>query len=383
MKDYRRARAVDGVDLVVHAGERVALARPERRGQDHDAADDPRRRQPRRGIGDDRRLPAREEAQPAPRRTSGSRPATSRSPSACACASTCSCTGSSTASPIRHRRSRRASQRFRVEHLADAMGTELSSGQRTLIGIVRATLHRPRLLVLDEPTASLDPDVALRVRTGLLELCARDGCALLMTSHDMSDVEQVCERVVFLSQGRVVADAHAARGRGAVRARRPRRRVPPTRRPARTDRRRSRAITRERTGPDRSGGGRCSCTARPRRRCGSARSRAGTRTCWCAARTACSTSRCGRSSTCCCSARSPRSSATATVRRVAGRGLPARRHRALARHLPVADRAEHGLPRGDVDPQPAEHDGDAGARGRVRRGRRAVRHGEARAWASA
>ena len=58
-------------------------------------------------------------------------------------------------------------ERFRITHLADAMGTELSSGQRTLIGIVRATLHRPRLLVLDEPTASLDPDVALRVRTGL------------------------------------------------------------------------------------------------------------------------------------------------------------------------------------------------------------------------
>ncbi len=81
------------------------------------------------------------------------------------------------------------------------MGTELSSGQRTLIGIVRATLHRPRLLVLDEPTASLDPDVAQRVRAGLLDICDRDGTALLMTSHDMSDVVQVCERVVFLSHG--------------------------------------------------------------------------------------------------------------------------------------------------------------------------------------
>ena len=101
----------------------------------------------------------------------------------------------------------RALARFRVAHLADAMGTELSSGQRTLIGIVRATLHRPRLLVLDEPTASLDPDVALRVRTGLLDLSREFGCALLMTSHDMSDVEQVCERVVFLSHGTVVADA--------------------------------------------------------------------------------------------------------------------------------------------------------------------------------
>jgi ABC-2 type transport system ATP-binding protein len=109
--------------------------------------------------------------------------------------------------------------RFRITHLADAMGNELSSGQRTLIGIVRATLHRPQLLVLDEPTASLDPDVAQRVRRGLLDLCERDGAAMLMTSHDMSDVEQVCERVVFLSHGRIIADGPpsevaAAYGRG-------------------------------------------------------------------------------------------------------------------------------------------------------------------------
>jgi ABC-2 type transport system ATP-binding protein len=97
-------------------------------------------------------------------------------------------------------------ERFRVTELGDAMGNELSSGQRTLIGIIKATLHRPRLLILDEPTASLDPDVALRVRTGLAELCAADGTALLVTSHDMLEVERLCERVVFISGGRVVAD---------------------------------------------------------------------------------------------------------------------------------------------------------------------------------
>ena len=75
--------------------------------------------------------------------------------------------------------------RFRISHLADQMGQELSSGQRTLVGIVKATLHRPRLLVLDEPTASLDPEVAHRVREGL---------------------ERICERVVFIAAGRVVAD---------------------------------------------------------------------------------------------------------------------------------------------------------------------------------
>ena len=86
------------------------------------------------------------------------------------------------------------------------MGTELSSGQKTLIGIVKSTLHDPDLLVLDEPTASLDPDVALRVRTGLAALCEERGTALLVTSHNMLEVERIAERVVFLSAGRVVAD---------------------------------------------------------------------------------------------------------------------------------------------------------------------------------
>ena len=99
-----------------------------------------------------------------------------------------------------------ALERFRITHLADRMCLELSSGQRTLVGICKAILHRPELLVLDEPTASLDPDVAYRVRTGLGELCDEDGTALLVTSHDMGEVERLCERVVFVSEGRVVAD---------------------------------------------------------------------------------------------------------------------------------------------------------------------------------
>src|SRR3954471_10066878 len=101
-------------------------------------------------------------------------------------------------------------ERFAITHLATAMGNELSSGQRTLVGIVKATLHQPRLLVLDEPTASLDPDVALRVRNGLERLCAEDGTALLVTSHNMVEVERLCQRVVFIPDGRIVADGTAA-----------------------------------------------------------------------------------------------------------------------------------------------------------------------------
>ncbi|MEJ7584022.1 MAG: ABC transporter ATP-binding protein [Acidimicrobiales bacterium] len=97
-------------------------------------------------------------------------------------------------------------ERFRITHLSDRMCMELSSGQRTLVGIVKAVLHQPRLLVLDEPTASLDPDVAFRVRSGLLEVCQTEGTALLVTSHNMVEVERLSERVVFIAKGRVVAD---------------------------------------------------------------------------------------------------------------------------------------------------------------------------------
>src|SRR3954447_37550 len=99
-----------------------------------------------------------------------------------------------------------ALERFSIGHLAGQLASELSSGQRTLVGIAKATLHRPRLLVLDEPTASLDPDVADRVRTAVTTINAEDGTALLVTSHNMTDVERVCDRVVFLSKGTVVAD---------------------------------------------------------------------------------------------------------------------------------------------------------------------------------
>jgi len=84
-------------------------------------------------------------------------------------------------------------ERFGIGRLAQAMGTELSSGQKTLIGIVKATMHDPELLVLDEPTASLDPDVAMRVRTGLADICRERGTALLVTSHNMVEVERIAE----------------------------------------------------------------------------------------------------------------------------------------------------------------------------------------------
>lgn len=97
-------------------------------------------------------------------------------------------------------------ERFGIGHLRSALGSELSSGQKTLVGIVKAILHRPQLLVLDEPTASLDPDVADRVRSGLLDYAKTTGAALLVTSHNMAEVERLASRVMFIRAGRVVAD---------------------------------------------------------------------------------------------------------------------------------------------------------------------------------
>jgi ABC-2 type transport system ATP-binding protein len=98
---------------------------------------------------------------------------------------------------------------FGISHLADDMASELSSGQRTLVGIVKASMHHPPLLVLDEPTASLDPDVAARARRGLEAICDEYGTAVLVTSHNMTEVERICDRVVFISHGTVVANGSA------------------------------------------------------------------------------------------------------------------------------------------------------------------------------
>ena len=94
-----------------------------------------------------------------------------------------------------------------IEHLADRRCERLSSGQRTLAGIAKSWIHRPELLVLDEPTASLDPEVAHRVRQRLLTICADHGTSLLITSHDMREVAMLCERVIFLARGAIVANA--------------------------------------------------------------------------------------------------------------------------------------------------------------------------------
>lgn len=82
----------------------------------------------------------------------------------------------------------------------------LSSGEQTRVGIAKALLNKPHLLLLDEPTASLDPATARETRALIRDFAARETGGILWTSHNMHEVEEVCHRVLFLSHGKILLE---------------------------------------------------------------------------------------------------------------------------------------------------------------------------------
>jgi ABC-2 type transport system ATP-binding protein len=93
-----------------------------------------------------------------------------------------------------------------LQPLRDTRCGLLSSGEQTRVALAKALLNRPQLLLLDEPTASLDPSAALLIRQRIRDLTLQEGCGILWTSHNMQEVEQVCDRVLFLSHGRILLE---------------------------------------------------------------------------------------------------------------------------------------------------------------------------------
>lgn len=100
----------------------------------------------------------------------------------------------------------------RVEEIAEAFeGTnllskwfqDLSAGQMTKVMLMKAFISEPDIVLLDEPTASLDPDIAEKIREYILKECEKRNLTLLITSHNMREVELMCDRVIFLQQGTV------------------------------------------------------------------------------------------------------------------------------------------------------------------------------------
>jgi len=88
----------------------------------------------------------------------------------------------------------------------DRQTGRLSAGQKTRVAIAKALINDPQLLLLDEPTASLDPDTADWVRARLEAHRATHNCAILLASHNMGEVERLCDRVLMLKEGVIVDD---------------------------------------------------------------------------------------------------------------------------------------------------------------------------------
>lgn len=82
---------------------------------------------------------------------------------------------------------------------------QLSSGQLTRLNLCKALINSPRFLCLDEPTASLDPVSAKIVRRQMKDICVKDGVTILYTSHNMHEVEEICDEVIFLHHGKIKA----------------------------------------------------------------------------------------------------------------------------------------------------------------------------------
>lgn len=101
-------------------------------------------------------------------------------------------------------------QQFDLDGLRRKPLYSLSTGQQVRAAMAKAFLNHPRLLLLDEPTASLDPDVADRIRTRLLQTVEEEKTTVFLTSHNMREVEQVCSRVLFINNGRIEAEGTPA-----------------------------------------------------------------------------------------------------------------------------------------------------------------------------
>lgn len=95
---------------------------------------------------------------------------------------------------------------FNLNSLLNLETQELSAGQLTRLNLAKSFINFPRILLLDEPTASLDPDVASYIREFLLNQRKEFQVSIIFTSHNMAEVEEVCDRVIFINHGKIIAD---------------------------------------------------------------------------------------------------------------------------------------------------------------------------------
>jgi ABC-2 type transport system ATP-binding protein len=109
---------------------------------------------------------------------------------------------------VRHREEKIAGliKIFGLEDIRKKRVRHLSTGQRTRLNLCKALINDPSLLFLDEPTASLDPDIADKTRKLLRNIRRESGLSILYTSHNMKEMEEVSDRLLFLHKGRILAE---------------------------------------------------------------------------------------------------------------------------------------------------------------------------------
>ena len=107
---------------------------------------------------------------------------------------------------VRHaeRRIGELADQLDLHGLLDRPAGDLSAGQKTRVALAKSLINRPDVLLLDEPTASLDPDTGDMVRTWLERYRAESGCTILLASHNMAEVERLCDHVLMMKKGRIV-----------------------------------------------------------------------------------------------------------------------------------------------------------------------------------
>ncbi len=106
--------------------------------------------------------------------------------------------------PQRDERIAALAQDLQIEALLERPAGKLSSGQKTRVALAKALLNEPELLLLDEPTVSLDPDTGDWVRGYLEDYRARTGATIMLASHNMAEVERLCSEVLMMRAGRIV-----------------------------------------------------------------------------------------------------------------------------------------------------------------------------------
>jgi len=101
-------------------------------------------------------------------------------------------------------------QTFEMEEIGDKQVRHLSSGQLTRLNLAKALINDPKILFLDEPTSSLDPDIAEKTRTLLKRIKKEKKISILYTSHNMREMEEMSDRIIFLHRGRIIASGKPA-----------------------------------------------------------------------------------------------------------------------------------------------------------------------------